>query len=742
MGSSRPPQSLARSPGFTSTWRECRQRWQWLRQPPRASGGTSVPQLLQVKPVLRPRTVKRFMGVIVRRARLEGGTLHGVELLRAEGLEFRAPSGTVTTASLTLRHGMRVALTGEHGSGKTLLLRLLAGLAEPLAGTVVTAPGAGAAAPEPLSRLLREPTVLAAAGRALRPLRELEQQLRSLERQLDAPGALEEYGLLTARFELAGGYTAEAELRTLLAALGFEGEQLNRPPGTLSAGELRRAQLAGILAAGAPLLLLDEPGRDLSGSMLQTVEVRLKGWRGAVLFSSHDREFIRACATHVAELRGGSLHLRRGTFRRQRRFRDGRGRSGRVLFSSGPLTLPAGDGTLLRAADLTVHRGERILLTGHTVPGPAQLLRFLADALRPGGQKTETAAVRGQPVTVLHAGRDTHGLDLRLSARENLERHVSTRRTSELLSLSGLAPADRELPARDLPEPALARTGLALLLGVEADLLLIDGAGSALDLPRLELLGETLALTEAAVIFTTPDRFLARSVANRVWSIGPDGSLADFRGGVEGWEGGRLRLEPEAAAFSPGGPAPAAAAALSVPPGVREQLEDRLLALEDLLAEAPLKKNPELTLRLERRRRQVTAQLMEVYARGLPEPAPRFRVREAGLRFEADFEDGGGNLRFSALEGARPWLKIQDGTAHLGLAEPADRCLLPAYRAALLNAAVRLTFQALPVSAVQYFDRAAPPGLRLQPAGGGWHVLSVRDFELLEGWEPREGRAA
>jgi len=634
--------------------------------------------------------------------------------------------------SLVLRRGMRVALAGAHGSGKSLLLQLLSGMAEPLSGTVTAAPGAAPVPPEPPAKLLEEPTVRAAAERALAPLRELERHIRALEHRLDAPGAFAEYALLTEQFERAGGYTAEADLRALLAAFGFPAETLDLPPGFLSAGELRRVQLAGILSAGAPVLLLDQPDLDLTGEMRQAAARRLKGWRGAVLFSSHDREFIRESCTHVAELADGSLRLRRGTFTLKRHFQTvrGHGASARPLFSSDGLQLPLPGGQLLRTGPLAVRPGERILVTGPPGSGRKELLRFLARDHR-SGRGAGSGAWHG-PVSVMHMDAHLFGLDGALSAAENLERHMSPQRAGQLLELTGFTRSGRQQAAGDLPVRERARAGLALLFGADVDLLLIEAAGEHLDLPRRQLLGEALAAREGALIFSSADRFLARSIALRVWDL-TDGRLADYRGGVAGWEHGRLRLEPDAEAppqDKPAAPAPETA------PDPRDVLEERLLALEDLLAEAPLKNNPELTRRLERRRTELTGQLMAAYASGLPEPAPRFRVREADRYFEADRSEDGSGLEFSPLAGSRAWLRVTDSVAHLGVDTPADRCLLPRYRAALINAAVRLTFQLLPVSAVQHFDRSPPPGLLLHAAGNGWHVLNVADFERLEGWRP------
>lgn len=660
------------------------------------------------------------------------GTLPRMELLTAEGVTFRASGGAEVKADFVLRSGMRVALTGPHGSGKNRLLRVVAGLEEPLTGTVRSAPGAAPVLADDPAFLRTEASVWNAAARPLAPLRALEARIRGLEHHLGTPAALEEYGLLTAQFEEAGGYTAEAELRSLLAAFGFPAERLEADPAALSAGELQRVLLAGTLAAGAPVLLLDQPDLNLDEAMREAVAERLRKWRGAVLFSSHNREFISRCATHTASLEGGRLSVRRGTFTPVRRFRRHTPASGgsRLLFGTDGLKLPLGRSGLLRSGALSVHGGERILLAGANGSGKTTLLRLLAHDHHHG--QGDGGISWQEPVRVFHADGEMPVPDGQSSPLQALRQLVSAERATQLLALAGLRRADWQVPAPLLDRTARARTGLALLLAAQADLFLIDEADAGLDLPGLELLEETIAALDGAVIFATHDAFLAESVAGRVWSIA-EGELADWRGGVQGWREGRRRLERglDAPESPPSAPLPGPE---QPPADRRAELEDRLLQLEDARAEAALQRNPALLERLERRAAQLTAELMEEYGRGLPEPAPRFRALEDGVIVGADLQADGRSLRLTPLDGTHVRVKVEGDVAHLSVHGPADRCLLPRFRAALLNAAVRLTFQLLPVTAVQHFDRSAPTGLLLEDAGDGWHVLGLDGFEKLEGW--------
>ena len=209
--------------------------------------------------------------------------------------------------SVQLAAGRRVALVGGNGTGKTTLLEILVGVGEPDEGTVTRPRDAEIGyLPQDLSASAGgtvHEQVLAGAGTLAR----LAEQLADLERRLAAPGedheaVLARYGETQARFEQLGGYALEAEVGKVLAGLGFAPADAGRPVRELSGGWRMRVALARLLVARPDILILDEPTNHLDIDSTAWLEQRLVTWPGALLFVSHDRDFIDAVANRVIEL--------------------------------------------------------------------------------------------------------------------------------------------------------------------------------------------------------------------------------------------------------------------------------------------------------------------------------------------------------------------------------------------------------------------------------------------------------
>ncbi|MCE2525477.1 MAG: ABC-F family ATP-binding cassette domain-containing protein [Acidimicrobiia bacterium] len=221
--------------------------------------------------------------------------------------------------SLQLAAGRRVALVGSNGTGKTTLLEILVGLGEPDEGTVIRPRDTEIGyLPQDLGTSSDGTVfeqVLAGAG----PVARLAGQLADLERRLAAPGedhdaAVARYGEAQARFEQLGGYALESEVNKVLAGLGFAPSDARRPVRELSGGWRMRVALARLLVARPDVLILDEPTNHLDIDSTAWLEQRLVTWPGALLFVSHDRDFIDAVADRVVELAAGTATAYVGGF--------------------------------------------------------------------------------------------------------------------------------------------------------------------------------------------------------------------------------------------------------------------------------------------------------------------------------------------------------------------------------------------------------------------------------------------
>ncbi|MGC9441112.1 TlrC/CarA/OleB/SrmB family ABC-F type ribosomal protection protein [Streptomyces sp. WG5] len=224
----------------------------------------------------------------------------------------RAPGGRPLLDGVhqSVALGERIGVIGENGTGKSTLLRLLAGLDRPDAGRIrVHAPGGAGYLPQ-TPDLPPDDTVQDAVDHALADLRTLERALRRAEQALaeagpgELDGLLASYGELLEAFEARDGYAADARVEAAMHGLGLQRIAPGRRLGSLSGGEQARLNLACLLAAAPQLLLLDEPTNHLDVPAVQWLEEHLRSHRGSVLAVSHDRVFLERVATALWEVDG------------------------------------------------------------------------------------------------------------------------------------------------------------------------------------------------------------------------------------------------------------------------------------------------------------------------------------------------------------------------------------------------------------------------------------------------------
>ena len=222
--------------------------------------------------------------------------------------------------SLRIARGDRIALVGPNGTGKTTLLRIIAGLDAPTAGRVHRARNLRIGYLPQEADLPGQCTLYEEMLTVFADLRAQQAELRRLEHQMADPAqreaALKRYGEALHAFELAGGYRYESEIRMVLAGLGFSEEEQHQPLSILSGGQKTRALLAKLLLSQPDLLLLDEPTNHLDLAATQWLEEYLVNWKGSLVVVAHDRYFLDKVAERVWELSFGRLEDYPGNYSR------------------------------------------------------------------------------------------------------------------------------------------------------------------------------------------------------------------------------------------------------------------------------------------------------------------------------------------------------------------------------------------------------------------------------------------
>jgi ATP-binding cassette, subfamily F, member 3 len=212
-------------------------------------------------------------------------------------------------ASLLIRPGDRLALLGPNGTGKSTVLKLLAGELQVDAGDVRVLGRQTVAYLQQSHQLGGAGSVLDALLEPFAHVQAMHEELQRLESRLaDASEAdLTRYGDLQERYRVDGGYDLETRVRELTEDVGLSRADLGRSVATLSGGERGRLELAKVLVRQPDLLLLDEPTNHLDLAAIERLEARLHDYPGAFVLVSHDRAFIQRTCSAIIELQDGQF---------------------------------------------------------------------------------------------------------------------------------------------------------------------------------------------------------------------------------------------------------------------------------------------------------------------------------------------------------------------------------------------------------------------------------------------------
>ncbi|NSL21919.1 ABC-F family ATP-binding cassette domain-containing protein [Agrobacterium tumefaciens] len=504
-------------------------------------------------------------------------------------------------ASAALNRGEKIGLVGPNGSGKTTLFRMMTGEEQPDEGQVVVEKGMTVGYFNQDVGEMSGRSAVAEVMEGAGPVSEVAAELRQLEAAMSDPDRMDEmdaiierYGEVQARYEELDGYALEGRAREVLDGLSFSQEMMDGDVAKLSGGWKMRVALARILLMRPDVMLLDEPSNHLDLESLIWLEDFLKNYDGALLMTSHDREFMNRIVTKIIEIDAGNLTTYSGDygfyeqqraqnekqqqaqFERQQamlakeikfieRFKARAShasqvqsrvkklekidrveppkrrqtvafefapapRSGEDVVALKKVNKAYGSRTIYGELDFMVRRKERWCIMGVNGAGKSTLLKLVTGTTTPDSGNVILGASVKLGYFAQHA---MDVLDGDSTILEWLEERFPKAGQAPLRALAGcfgFSGDDVEKRCRVLSGGEKARLVMAAMLFDPPNFLVLDEPTNHLDLDTKEMLIKALSEYEGTMLFVSHDRHFLAALSNRVLELTPDG-IHQFGGG-------------------------------------------------------------------------------------------------------------------------------------------------------------------------------------------------------------------
>src|SRR6476620_8777790 len=494
-------------------------------------------------------------------------------------------------ASFQLNPGEQVGLVGPNGAGKTTLFRMIFGEEAPDEGEVSVARkltiGYFRQDVEEMSGRTVLDEAIAGSGR----VGDLHHELEALQHAMADPARADDMDRILARFgevqeeyEHLGGYALESQAREVLHGLGFADERVDSDVGELSGGWKMRVAMARVLLGRPDVLLMDEPTNHLDIESIVWLEDFLHAFPGALLMTSHDRDFMNRIVTKVAEIDGGEITVYSGNYdfyERERAIREANReaayarqqamlakeqrfierfqthaakaaqvqsrvkalekiekielpkrrrvvkfdfrqppRSGEQVVTIEQVQKAYGRRVIYDDLNLNVRRGERWCVMGKNGAGKSTLLKMVSGVLPPD----EGLVKLGARLTMGYFAQQALDLlDPDLTIEEQLQHDFPNESIGVLRNLAGafqFSGDDVDKKVRALSGGEKTRLVMARMLLDPPNFLVLDEPTNHLDLATKEMLIHALANYEGTMLFVSHDRTFLRGLSNRVLELG------------------------------------------------------------------------------------------------------------------------------------------------------------------------------------------------------------------------------
>ena len=484
----------------------------------------------------------------------------------------------------SINEGEKIGLIGINGTGKSTLLKIVAGLEEPDKGTVVR-------------------------GRNL-DMRYLPQNPKFTEGDTIIESILRDNEGHPHIWDM------ESQAKTMLTKVGIY--DFDAKVETLSGGQRKRVALVSTLMADTDLLILDEPTNHLDSDMADWLEDHLKKFRGAILMITHDRYFLDSGANRIVELDKGKFYsyqtnyegylemraerldmaqaserkrqsilrvelewMKRGArarstkqkahIQRYEALRDQKGpeldqsmelesissRLGRTTVELDHLCKAYGDKTLIKDFTYIFLKNDRVGIIGPNGSGKSTLMKMIAGWVQPDSGTIEI----GQTVKMGYFSQENEAMDESLKVIDyikNVAEYVQTKDGSVSASMMlerFLFPSSVQYTTIDrLSGGEKRRLYLLRILMDAPNVLLLDEPTNDLDIRTLTILEDYLDSFQGIVITVSHDRYFLDRIVRRIFAFEGNGKITQYEGGFTDYQAAVLRKEVEAEAMAAGNP--------------------------------------------------------------------------------------------------------------------------------------------------------------------------------------------
>jgi len=518
-------------------------------------------------------------------------------IAQAQDLEQRFGGNTIfSNISFSVPDNARIGLVGPNGAGKTTLLKIMTGQQEPTSGQFTINKGLKVGYIAQENALDENKTIWDEMLTVFDNLIEKNKRITKMQEQIaehpEDEDLLKRYDQLAYDFEQEGGFTYQAEIKSILNGFNFKENTWQKVIRTLSGGEKTRLAFVKLLLQKPPVLLLDEPTNYLDLDTLDWLEAFLKNYQGAIITVSHDQYLLDHLANQIFELNFGKLTTFKGNYSqyvKERELMDSQQEaayekqqekikkeeefiqknlvrasttkraqsrrkaldkmerikppkhkqkvrinftsdrpSGKEVLIAKDLTIGYPDKTMVSDIDFQVNKNDRVAIIGPNGIGKSTLLKTIMKKLEP----KDGSIKYGASLDIGYYDQELQSLDPSKTVLDTIwDRHktMPEKDVRSILASFLFTAEDIDKTVGQLSGGQKARLTLTVLSLEKDNFLLMDEPTNHLDIEAKEVLEQALDNYDGTLLFVSHDRYFINELANKIISV-RDGHAKIYNG--------------------------------------------------------------------------------------------------------------------------------------------------------------------------------------------------------------------